>query len=174
MSLSSLTLPTFHFQSLPSSECTQRAKPGSRASPRACAVTLREFPAPNWPGWRMVWTSPPSCPNSSPCKVHRSQCLLLIVAVTPNNNSLRLLLLKWTLDKWELPACVSFPVLSHCLYVLLIYLRCCQRGWLVCLNHIRWSIGSQRVNPVYWSDLSLKFIFSRSWSSEQETLFSDQ
>lgn len=76
--------------------------------------------------------------------------------------------LKRTLE-WELPACVSFPVSSHCLYVvLLIYLRCRQRGWLVCLNHIRSSIGSQRVNPVYWSALSLKFI------SNWHYLFSDQ
>lgn len=172
MSLSSLTLPTFHFQSLPSSECTQRAKPGSQASPQACAVTLREFPAPNWPGWRMAWTSPPSCPNSSPCKVLYTGvtvcCLLLLLLLIVYSDCY---CLKRTSDKWELPACVSFPVSSHCLYVaLLIYLRCCQRGWLVCLNHFRSSIGSQRINPV-WSALSLKCVF---WSSEQETLFSDQ
>lgn len=69
-----LPLPFFTlFQFLPSSECTQKAKPGSRVSPPASAVTLRASPAPSCPGLRTAWTSRQSCPNSSRCKVQRSQ-----------------------------------------------------------------------------------------------------
>lgn len=61
------------FQFLPSSGFTQRAKPGSRASLPACAATLRASPVHSLLGWRTAWTSQPSYPNSSPCKVRRSQ-----------------------------------------------------------------------------------------------------
>lgn len=57
------------FQFPPSSKFTRRAKQGSQVSLPACAATLRASPAPSWPGWRTAWTSPPSCPNNSPCKV---------------------------------------------------------------------------------------------------------
>lgn len=61
------------FQFLLSSECTQKAKPENRVLLPACAVTLRAFPAPSCPGLRMAWISRPNCPNSSHCKVRRSQ-----------------------------------------------------------------------------------------------------
>lgn len=75
-----------YFQFLPSSVFTQRAKPGSQAWLPACAAMPRVSPAPSWLGWRMAWTSQPSCPNSSPCKVQRSQeftayCMYTFIAI---------------------------------------------------------------------------------------------
>lgn len=64
-------LSSLSFQFLLSSEFTQRARPGSQASLPACAAMPRGSPAPSWPGWRTAWTSQPSCPNSSRCKVQR-------------------------------------------------------------------------------------------------------
>lgn len=68
--------PTMH-QSPRWSGCTRRARHGSRAWRPAWGASLRASPSPSWPGWRTAWTSPPSCPNSSPCKVLYSHARIL-------------------------------------------------------------------------------------------------